>query len=307
MTTHLLRLSALTQEEFISWCELSRRPAERTFLKGQGVALIFERPSLRTRAACVAAINELGGYVASFTGDEVGIDTRESAEDVARMIAELFPMTAWRVKRHEVLERAVQATDGRLAMINLLSEQAHPTQAIADVLTLADHFGAGALSSLAGRHVTYLGDATNVAKSLAVACVRLGCSVTIAAPAGYQVDDDFAARTRLLAQQGASLTLSDDPEASLRHAEAIYTDAFVSMGAEAEHDKRLRDLAAFRLDEDLLAAAPAQAVVLHCLPAHRGEEITDEVLDSDRSLVWRQAAHRKSAMVGALYMVGGAQ
>jgi ornithine carbamoyltransferase len=307
VTQSLLTIASLSDDVFGRWLELSRRAPEPTFLKGHGVALIFERPSLRTRASSIAAINELGGYVAAFTGDEVGIDSRESAEDVARMLSQLFTYSAWRVKNHEVLERAVSATDGELGVVNLLTGCAHPTQAMADILTLADHFGAGDVESLAGRHVVYLGDATNVAKSLAIACLRVGCSVTIAAPTTYQVDGDFEQTARTFVRDGATLTLSSDARGALCDADAIYTDAFVSMGMEDERPQRLMDLHDFRLDAELLSVAPPSAIVLHCLPAHRGEEITGDVLDGPQSRIWRQAFHRKSAMIGALYLMGGAQ
>jgi ornithine carbamoyltransferase len=220
---------------------------------------------------------------------------------VARTLAQNFSFTAWRVRQHDVFSQAAAATGPGLGYINLLSNRSHPTQAIADVLTLAEH--AGGLTNLAGTTVTYIGDAANVARSLAAALIRLGVHVRLSSPPGYGLDSHTADRIAAASRRGGSLTSIADPHDAVRGSGAIYCDAFVSMGDEGEREQRLIDLAPWRLDASLFAAAPDHAVVLHCLPAHRGEEITDDVLDDPRSLIWRQVAYRRHAVRGALRLI----
>ena len=186
MTRHLLTIDALSDGELLEVLDRATAPLDPTLYEGEPVALVFEHPSLRTRAAATVAVHQLGGWPVEFTGDEVGLDTRESAEDVARTLAETFAVAALRVRRHGVLER-IRAAAGGLAIVNLLSEAAHPTQAVADVLTIAEAHAGGDVRGLAGLRVGYVGDATNVARSLAVALARLGASVVVAAPPGYQL------------------------------------------------------------------------------------------------------------------------
>jgi len=186
-----------------------------------------------------------------------------------------------------------------MSLINLLSNEAHPTQAVADVLTLAEHFAHGDVGGLAGLEVAYVGDATNVTRSLAVAMLRLGINVTVGAPEGYQLRDEGPECPSRVAGPGRLRQTTSAVDA-VRDADVVYTDAWVSMGLEDETTRRRADLAAFRVDAALLAHAKDAAVVLHCLPAHRGDEITDEVLDGDASLVWRQVFHRRTAMIGVL-------
>ena len=299
MTRHFTTIAELSDPELARIYELSVGPFDDTTLQGQGVALVFERPSLRTRASSSCAVSELGGFATFFSDEEIGLDTRESAEDVGRTLAQMYAICAARIRHHEVFARIVAASQDQMSLINLLSDVAHPTQAVADVLTLADHFADGDVAGLRGLNVTYVGDATNVTRSLAVALLRLGVNVTVGAPEGYQLapggDEDPASVVG-----GGTLRLSDSPLESVREADAVYTDAWVSMGFEAETQRRREDLAAFRVTAEMMAAARPGAVLLHCLPAHRGDEITDEVLDSDASLVWRQVFHRRSAMRGVL-------
>ncbi len=301
MSRHVTTVSELTDDDLLAIYDAARAPIDDGLLAGQGVGLVFERPSLRTRAACSTAVHELGGYVTFFGDDEVGLDTRESAEDVGRTLDTLYAICAMRIRHHSVFERIKRATSGRLSLINLLSDVAHPTQAIADVLTIADHFTGGDVTQLTGLRVAYVGDVTNVTRSLAVALLRLGADVAIGAPDGYQLtagtDEDP------MTVEGGRLRLTSHAGDAVRDADVVYTDAWVSMGFEDEVARRRVDLAPFRVDEELLAAAAPGAVVLHCLPAHRGDEITDGVLDGPRSLVWRQVAHRRSAMVGSLRWV----
>ncbi|MEO9180300.1 MAG: ornithine carbamoyltransferase [Acidimicrobiales bacterium] len=299
MTRHLITIEQQDRSDLDSIYELATSPIDDQTLKGQGVALLFERPSLRTRASSSSAVHELGGYATFFSDEEIGLDSRECAEDVGRTLAEMYAIAAFRVRSHAVFERIRAATNDRLSLINLLSSAAHPTQAVADVLTIADQFAKGDVHGLDGLEVTYVGDATNVTRSLAVALIRLGVNVTVGAPTGYQLVEG-GAENPFNAGGPGTLRLTDSPSDAVKGADVIYTDAWVSMGMEEETDQRRRDLSAYRVDENLLKFAKKRTVVLHCLPAHRGDEITNVVIDSAQSLVWRQVFHRRSAMIGVL-------
>ena len=299
MTRHFTTIAEVMDQDLASIYRLALGPYDDTTLSGQGVALVFERPSLRTRASSSTAVSELGGFATFFSDEEIGLDTRESAEDVGRTLAQMYAICAARIRHHEVFARIRVATQDQMSLINLLSDVAHPTQALADVLTLAEHFAGGDVKGLAGLKVAYVGDATNVTRSLAVALLRVGVDVTVGAPEGYQLvagglEDPAEVRA------GGSLRLTDSAIDAVTGVDAVYTDAWVSMGFEEETAARRRDLATFRVSAELLQHAKPTAVLLHCLPAHRGDEITDEVLDSPASLVWRQVFHRRSAMRGVL-------
>jgi len=186
----------------------------------------------------------------------------------------------------------------------LLSHAAHPTQAVADVLTIADEFAGGDVHGLTGLEVAYVGDATNVTRSLATALLRLGVNVTVGAPAGYQLSAGGDEDPRAVSGPGR-LRLTEDAVDAVTHADVVYTDAWVSMGMEDETVRRRVDLAAFQVNPGLMAHAKTSAIVLHCLPAHRGDEITDDVLDGAQSRVWREVYHRRSAMIGVLRWIKG--
>lgn len=262
--------------------------------------MVFEKPSARTRNSTEMAVVDLGGHPVMISDAEVGIDRRESAEDVARTLGCFHPIIAARVNDHQVLVRMAAALDRQrtgVHVVNLLSDVSHPCQAIADVLTVADEFGG--VTELAGRTVTYVGDANNVTRSLAQAMLSVGVEVRIAAPPEYQFTD---AQIQELDAFGAAHQVHvqrfDDPADAASGADALYTDVWTSMGQEAESAKRRIDLARFVIDEALIEAASPDAIVLHCLPAHRGEEITEAALESPASRVWQQAAHRRTAMRG---------
>jgi len=299
MTRHFLTIEQQGPSDLATIYELATSPFDDETLKGQGVALLFERPSLRTRASSSAAVHELGGYATFFSDEEIGLDSRECAEDVGRTLAEMYAIAGLRVRNHAIFERMRAATNDRMSLINLLSGVAHPTQAIADVLTIADQFAKGDVHGLSGLDVTYVGDATNVTRSLAVALLRLGVNVTVGAPPGYQLAAGGPEDPTSIQGPG-TLRVTDSAVDAVKGADVVYTDAWVSMGMERETEKRRRDLAAFRVDENLLKLAKKRTVLMHCLPAHRGDEITNAVLDSAQSLVWRQVFHRRSAMIGVL-------
>jgi ornithine carbamoyltransferase len=276
-------------------------------LRGQGVALLFEKPSARTRNSTEMAVVDLGGHPVYIQGTEVGLDTRETAEDVARTLACYHRVLCARVFDHRVLGRmtAALARSGfEVPVVNLLSDGAHPCQAVADVITMREVLG-----PLAGRTLAYVGDANNMARSLAKAALLEGMDVRIASPQGYAFSAVELAALQSFADatgRGGSVQLTDDPAQAAKGAAALYTDVWTSMGQEEERAQRLAAFAGYTVDDALVEQAAADGVVLHCLPAHRGEEITDAVLEGPRSVVWRQAAHRRTAMRGILAWVVGA-
>jgi ornithine carbamoyltransferase len=307
---HFLDVDDLSVAELDEVLARGGRPDLEPMLAGRGVALLFEKPSARTRNSTELAVVALGGHPVYIGPAEVGIDERESAEDVARTLACYHSVLCARVNDHRTLTRMAAALDGAelfAPVVNLLSDVSHPCQAVADLLTLAD--GAGSMEGLAGRSVAYIGDANNVARSLAKAAVMVGMAVRVASPEGYGFDDatrrsidDLAAA----AGRGGSLATFVEPGLAAKGADALYADVWTSMGQEAERSRRRAAFAGYCVDEALVAEAAADAVVLHCLPAHRGEEITAAVVDGPRSVVWRQAAHRETAMRGILSWLASA-
>jgi ornithine carbamoyltransferase len=255
-------------------------------LAGRSVALFFEKPSTRTRISFEVGVAELGGTPIVLRGDELQISRGESVADTARVLSRYVDAIVIRAGSHEALAELAGASD--VPVVNGLTPLHHPCQALADLLTLRERFG-----DLQGLRLAYVGDGNNVARSLAVAGELAGMEVVVAAPSGYQLEE------------GHGVNLTDDPRAAASGADAIYTDVWVSMGDEAEADRRRADLAPFRVDADLLSVAADRAVVLHCLPAHPGEEITAEVLYGDRSAVWDQAENRLHAQKALLEMLLG--
>lgn len=292
MTRHLLEIDDLSAEEFgqvLTRCT-SMHPVQ--VLEGRGAALIFEKPSNRTRNSTEMAVVELGGHPIYLKPDEVDIDGRESAEDVARTLACFHSVIAARVFDHSVLVRMSEAVE--IPVVNLLSDLSHPLQAIADMLTIREEFG----PDLSGRSLTWVGDYSNVARSLALACAMSSVSVRFACPDGYgpsQKDLDLFKRT------GApEVRSSTDPALEVDGTDVVVTDAWYSMGQEAEAVMRRPIFEPYRVDQALMAKAAPGAIFLHCLPAHRGEEVTNEVLDGPQSRVWAEAANRLPAARGAL-------
>ena len=253
---------------------------------------MFEKPSLRTRVSFEAAMAHLSGTCIFMGGAEVGLGARESVGDVARTISQYVNGVVLRTLKHEtVAEFAAHAT---CPVINGLSPAYHPCQALADLFTIQEIFG-----QVAGRALAFIGDGNNVARSLAVACGKLGVRFTLAAPAGYRFDESFLQTYRKAAPMGR-LDQVADPVQAVRDADVIYTDVWTSMGQESEREERAKKFAPFQLNLKLLASAPAHCRVMHCLPAHRGEEITSEVLDGERSIVFQQAANRMHAQKALL-------
>jgi ornithine carbamoyltransferase len=262
-------------------------------LAGRGVALLFEKPSARTRVSSEMAVVALGGHPVYLRAEEVGIDTRETAEDVARTLASYCRVIAARVFRHDLLERIAAAVD--IPVVNLLSDRAHPCQALADLLTLQELFGA-----IEGRRLVYVGDGNNVAASLAFGAALTGLELTISSPPGYELDDQIVDRARNL---GGLVDLVGDPHEAVKGADAVYTDVWTSMGDEHEAEVRREAFAGWQVDAALMDVAGPDAYFLHCLPAHRGEEVSDEVLEGPASRVWQQAANREHAARALLQLV----
>ncbi|SRR5579875_514602 len=306
-------LTAAQLETVLMLAASSHLPA---VLAGKGVALLFEKPSARTRSASEVAVFSLGGHPVYITGSEVGIDDREPAEDVARTLACYHAILCARVNDHRTLLRMAEALESAkrsAPVVNLLSDHSHPCQALADLLTLSEVFGpprseGRPTERLAGRALAYVGDGNNVCRSLAKAAVMVGMRFVAASPEGYGLSAEELAELANLARasgRGGSATVTTDPHEAVAGADALYTDVWVSMGQEHERVARQRAFEGYRVDEALVSEASSDAVVMHCLPAHRGEEIAASVLDGPRSVVWRQARHRLSAMRGLLAFLSG--
>jgi ornithine carbamoyltransferase len=253
-------------------------------LAGRSVALVFERPSTRTRISFDVGVAELGAHPVVLRGDEMQLSRGESVGDTARVLSRMVDAVVIRSGSHETVEALAAAAE--VPVVNALTPLHHPCQALADLLTMRERFG-----ELDGLRLAYVGDGNNVARSLAIAGELADVEVVVAAPDGYQLEEGHGAK------------LTDDPRAAASEADALYTDVWVSMGDEEEAARRRADLAPFRLDEDLLAVAAERAIVLHCLPAHPGEEITEGVLYGERSAVWDQAENRLHAQKALLEML----
>ena len=268
-------------------------------LAGKTLAMIFEKPSLRTRVSFAVAMTQLGGSGLLLRDEEVGLGKREPLEDIARVLSGMCNGIMARTFEHEkVLGLAKWAS---VPVVNGLTDFNHPCQAMADLMTLREHFG-----SLGGRTLVFVGDGNNVARSLAVGCGKFGMRFILSSPGGYELPQQDM--DRIMAQvPELDWELVRDPQEAVRSADCIYTDTWVSMGQEQEKEHRIRDFAGYQIDEALLAAAPRQAVVLHCLPAYRGLEISPGVMEGKQSLVFQEAENRLHFQKGLLAaLMGGA-
>jgi ornithine carbamoyltransferase len=283
----LLSIADLDAETLTEILALSERTDLGTPLAGKGVALVFQKPSARTRSSTEMAAVQLGAHPVYIQKEEVGLGTRESAEDVARTLACYHAIIAARVIDHRDLLAMAAAVETPL--LNLLSDTDHPLQALADLLTVKQLLG-----SLEGARIAYVGDAgNNVARSLAQACVLVGAELTLASPEAYALAD---------APYGVRHVV--DPAEAVAGAQIVYTDVWVSMGQDGEAAARRAAFARYQVDEALMARADG-AFFLHCLPARRGEEVTDAVIESASSAVWRQAENRMHTARGALAWLAG--
>jgi ornithine carbamoyltransferase len=281
------RIFSITEDLKSKFAHGLREP----LLPGRVLALLFEKQSLRTRVSFESGITHLGGG-SVMLGEDVGFGKRESVADFARVLTEMVDVLVVRAKRHAtVVEIAKYAA---CSVINGLTDLAHPCQVLADLYTLQEHFG-----QLAGTKLAWVGDGNNVARSLVEGCGHMGVRLVVCTPPGYELDEQFVAQARRDFPQ-LDFTSTHDPHAAVRDASAVYTDVWASMGQESERDQRRRDFAAYQVNGQLMADAPSDALFLHCLPAHRGEEVTDEVIDSPQSVVVAQAANRMHVQKGVL-------
>ena len=288
---HVLEIDDLSAAELAEVLDLAEKPAPVNVLSHQAVGLIFEKPSLRTRNSCEAAIVQLGGHPVSIFEAEIGLDKRETVEDITQVLAGYYSLLGARVFAHAKVER--MAAVSRVPVVNLLSDDAHPCQALADLLTVRQHFG-----SFQGRTVAWIGDYTNVARSLTLGAVMSGMAVRVASPTGYGPSDADLDHAATLSQHGATVTVCWRPEEAVQDVSVVSTDSFVSMGKEAEAGVRKQVFEGYQVDDLLMAAASTDAVFLHCLPAHRGAEVSASVIDGPRSLVFPQAHNRMHAFRG---------
>lgn len=296
MIRHLLDITDLSSDELQLVLDLAQRKTLPRALDGQGVALIFEKPSNRTRQSMEMAVFRLGGHPVYTRPEEIEFDVRESVEDITRVMGGYHSILGARTFAHATLQRMVAVS--AVPVVNMLSDQSHPLQALADALTMQQIHGA-----LMGRTVAYVGDYNNVSRSLAEACLLLGANVALGCPVGYHADDVELERLNSLG--GGKVTQVHRAVDAIVGAIAVHTDSWISMGQEAQRAKRIRAFAGFTVDAAMMAAAAPGAGFYHCLPAHRGEEVTAEVIDGPNSHVFAQAHNRLHAACGALAFLKG--
>ena len=301
---HILTLFDLSVDEIR---DIFRIAAEQKTLLLQGnrqalfpgrvMGLLFEKPSLRTRVSFEAAIAHLGGS-SLFLGKDVGWGTRESMKDFAGVLSQYVDVIVCRSRDHDQIADMARQSD--CPVINGLSSISHPCQALSDLFTLNEIRG-----SLSGATLSYVGDGNNVARSLAVACGKLGVRIKIATPPAYAFEDCFLEHLRQEIPE-LEIFVMQDPLAAVEDADVVYTDVWASMGQESEMEARRHNFKGYQINAELMAAAPASACFLHCLPAHRGHEVTDEVMDGPQSRVVQQAANRMHVQKGILaWLLGG--
>lgn len=287
---HLLDIDDLGTAELHAVLDLAGVEHPPPVLAGHSVALLFEKPSLRTRVSMEVAVAQLGGHPVSLRDTEVGLGQREPVEDVGRVLSSYCSVVAARVFDHANLEMLASASS--VPVVNLLSDLSHPSQILADLLTLRARFG-----GLEGLRVAWVGDGNNVCQSLLRAARLVGIQMAVATPSGYEPQVPPAA--------AGQVTLTADPSEAAAGAHAVYTDVWVSMGQEGDTGRRAADFSGFTVDDAIMSVARDDAVFLHCLPAHRGEEVAPTVIDGPASLVWTQAANRLHAQRGLLLWLMG--
>jgi len=294
---HLLAISDLAVPEFEQYLATAkklkaewRKGGNKPVLANKTLGMIFQKPSLRTRVSFDMAMLHLGGHALYLSPDEIGLGKRESVADVARVLSRYVDGIFARVFAHQHVVELAQ--NSRVPVINGLSDWEHPCQALADAFTIVECFG-----KMKGLKVAFFGDGNNVARSLMFACALGGAEFVCASPRGYELDGKSVDHARFL---GGTVTLTDDPFAAARDADVLYTDVWASMGQEQEAAERARIFPPFQINRALIALAQPKAIVMHCLPAHRGMEITDEVIDGMHSVVFDQAENRMHAQKGIL-------
>ncbi len=269
-------------------------------LAGKSLAMIFEKQSLRTRATFELGMFQLGGYAVYLSPAEIGLGKRETVNDIARNLERWFDLAIARTFLQSTVDEL--AANCRIPMINALSDEEHPCQALADYFTLREKFGA-----LAGLNLTYIGDGNNICHSLMMIGAKLGLNITVSSPPGYEPKKQYVEGMKEdLQRVGGSYAFCSDPKEAVRNAALVYTDVWASMGQEAEAEERRKMFQGYQVNADLLALAPKDALVMHDLPAHRGEEITGEILDGPQCIAFDQAENRLHAQKGILAFLDGA-
>ncbi|MBA3314403.1 MAG: ornithine carbamoyltransferase [Planctomycetota bacterium] len=301
---HLLTLDDWTADEIEQVLALARdlkrkaKFGERPpLLAGKMLAQVYDKPSLRTRVSFEAAMARLGGSSTFMTSKEAGLLGRESLPDVAAVLGRMVDAIVIRTFSQQLIEDV--AAYAACPVINGLSDERHPCQALADLLTIREACG-----TLDGVRLVFVGDGNNVARSLAVASGKVGVAMTLCAPDGFSFDDTFAKGLKKTVPQ-LNITLTKDLKAAIKNADIIYTDVWASMGQESESSARKQAFAAYQITEQIMAAAPQSCRFLHCLPAHRGDEVTDGVMDGPQSLVYEQAENRMHLAKGLLVTLIG--
>ncbi len=298
---HFLSIADLDAQELKGLLELAtelkaewRAGGNRPLLAGKALGMIFQKPSLRTRVSFELAMLHFGGWALYLSPDEVGLGTRESTPDVARVLGRYVDGIMARVFTHSNIESL--AAYSPVPVINGLSDYSHPCQALTDLLTIAEKRG-----GLEGLKLAYIGDGNNMCTSLLFATAKVGMHMTVASPDGYTPSREVvAAARRFAAQSGSQIIITTDPLDAVREADILYTDTWISMGQEEEADTRLRVFPPYQINATLVSQAKANALVMHCLPAHRGQEITDEVADGPQSVIFDQAENRLHAQKAVL-------
>jgi len=299
-----LRVADWSTDELLAVLDLAdrlkderKRYVDVPLLPGRSIGLFLEKPSLRTRVSFELAVEQLGAHAVHLTGPEIGLGERESARDVAYVLSRYLDAIMIRTFAQEDVEQLAEHAD--IPVINGLTDYAHPCQALADLMTIRERLG-----RLSGVRLAYLGDGNNVCISLMVGAARFGMRFVAATPQGYEPDETaVSAARRAAVQMGGTVELVRDPADAVREAEVVYTDVWTSMGQEEESERRRKDLANYQINDELLSQASADAIVLHCLPAHYGEEITEEVLYGPRSAVWDQAENRLHAQKALMALI----
>ncbi|MCK9518232.1 MAG: ornithine carbamoyltransferase [Dehalococcoidia bacterium] len=299
---HLLSAADLSREEIFFLLDaaaaLKRRP--QRLLEGRELALLFEKPSLRTRVSFQVAMRHLGGETIYLAPQEVGLGEREAIQDVSRVLARYVDIVAIRTYGQEIVEQYAKYSG--IPVINALTNEEHPCQALADLLTVREKLG----DDLRGRSLAFIGDGNNVASSLVIVAASLGMDVRMAAPRGYMLPEAVITEASARAEEaGGSLTLVHDPVDAVSGAELLYTDVWTSMGQEREAERRRIDFVGYQLNRELVSRAAPGALIMHDLPAHRGDEITDEVMESEGSIIFDQAENRIWAQAAAVAFLLG--
>jgi len=268
-------------------------------LNARVLGMIFEKPSMRTRMSFQAAMIQAGGHAMDIRGQEIGLGRRESAKDIALVMSRYVDAIMIRTFAHKNVQ--MLARYASVPVINGLSDYVHPCQALADVFTIREKLG-----SLDGVHVAFVGDGNNVARSLAMLCTKLGMNFTLSAPAGHELDEAFLADAAKKLGAKPNVKVVPDPHEAVRDAHIVYTDVWASMGQENEAEQRKKLFLPYQVNADLMSRAPKGALVMHCLPAHRGDEISDDVMDSPAAIVYDQAENRLHVQKGLLFFLLGA-